>query len=250
VLAVLAGGGGLLAARSARRRRAREAAELEELRATASEELEAIGEDVRALELDVDMPGADPRAKARYNEAVQAYVRAEEALDLARRPADFKPIGEALEEGRWDMAAARAHLEGRDEPERRPPCFFDPRHGPSVTDVEWRPELGEPREVPVCAADATRLQAGEEPMSREVTVGGRRVPYWQAPGYYAPFYAGGMFAGIGPGLLFGAALGSTWDMGGGAGADAGWGGGDFGGGSGWGGGDFGGGDFGGGDFGG
>ena len=61
------------------------------------------------------------------------------------------------------MAAARAHLAGRDEPERRPPCFFDPRHGPSVADVEWQPELGEPREVPVCAADAARLEAGEEP---------------------------------------------------------------------------------------
>ena len=250
ILAVMAGGGGLLAWRSARRRRAREAEELEDLRRTASDDLNALGEDVRLLEIDVDMPGADPRAKQRYNEAVQAYVRAEEALDLARRPDDFRPIGEALEEGRWDMAAAKAHLAGRDEPERRPPCFFDPRHGPSVGEVEWQPEWGEPRAVPVCAADAARLEAGEEPMSREVVVGGQRMPYWQAPGHYAPFYAGGMFGGFGgffPGLLFGSMLGGGWGIpmggdGGGGGSD--WGGGDFGGG------DFGGGDFGGGDFGG
>jgi hypothetical protein len=249
VLGALAAGGGLLAWRSARRRRAREAEELEDLRRTASDDLNALGEDVRLLEIDVDMPGADPRAKERYNEAVQAYVRAEEALDLARRPEDFRPIGEALEEGRWDMAAAKAHLAGRDEPERRPPCFFDPRHGPSVGEVEWQPEWGEPRAVPVCAADAARLEAGEEPMSREVVVGGQRMPYWQAPGHYAPFYAGGMFGGFGgflPGLLFGSMLGGGWGipMGGDAGGGSDWGGGDFGGG------DFGGGDFGGGDFGG
>jgi hypothetical protein len=147
------------------------------------------------------------------------------------------------------MAAAKAHLAGRDEPERRPPCFFDPRHGPSVADVEWQPEWGEPRAVPVCAADAARLEAGEEPTSREVVVGGQRMPYWQAPGHYAPFYAGGMFGGFGgffPGLLFGSMLGGGWGipMGGDIGGGSDWGGGDFGGG------DFGGGDFGGGDFGG
>ncbi len=250
VLAVIAGGGGLLAWRSRRRRRAREAEELRELREVAGDDLAALGEDVRLLEIDVDMPGTDPRAKGRYNEAVQAYTRAEEALDLARTPEDFQPIGQALEEGRWDMEAAKAHLAGRDEPERRPPCFFDPRHGPSVADVVWQPEWGEPREVPVCAADAVRLEEGEEPDSRMVTVGGQQMPYWQAPGQYAPFYAGGMFGGFGgflPGLLFGSMLsGGFGGFGGGfdGGGDAGWGGGgDFGGG------DFGGGDFGGGDFG-
>jgi len=250
VLAALAGGGGLLALRSRRRRRRQEAQELEELRRVARDELDALGEDIRLLEIDVDMPGADPRAKGRYNEAVQAYTRAEERLDLARSPEDFEPIGKALEEGRWEMEAAKAHLAGRPEPERRAPCFFDPRHGPSVTDAEWAPPWGEPRLVPVCAADAVRLQEGEEPMSREVVIGGERMPYWQAPGAYAPFYAAGMFGGFGgflPGLLFGSMLGSGFGMFGGAlDAHAGdWGGGDFGG---FGGGDFGGGGFGGGDF--
>jgi hypothetical protein len=250
ILAVLAGGGGLLAWRSRRRRRLQEAEQLAELRKVAGDDLAALGEDIRLLELDVDMPGADPRAKGRYNEAVQAYTRAEEALDLARSADDFQPIGQALEEGRWDMEAAKAHLAGRDEPERRPPCFFDPRHGPSVTDVEWRPEWGSARVVPVCAADAARLEAGEEPESREVVVGGRRIPYWQAPGQYAPFYAGGMFGGFGgffPGLLFGSMLGGGFEFDGIDGGDTS--GGDWGGGD-WGGGDFGGGDFGGGDFGG
>ena len=176
------------------------------------------------------------------------YTRAEEGLDLARTSAAFQPIGQALEEGRFALAAAKAHLAGRDEPERRPPCFFDPRHGPSVTDVEWEPAWGARREVPVCAADAAHLEAGEEPDSRQVTIGGERMPYYQAPGYYGGYYAGGMFGGFGgslPGILFGSMIGG-----------GGWGGGDAfdgsggDGGGGFGGGDFGGGDFGGGDFGG
>jgi hypothetical protein len=248
ILAVIAGGGGLLAWRSQRKRKARQEAEVAELRKVARDDLDAIGEDIRLLEIDVDMPGADPRAKERYGEAVLAYTRAEEGLDLARTSAEFQPIGQALEEGRFAMAAAKAHLAGRDEPERRPPCFFDPRHGPSVTDVEWQPTWGATREVPVCAADAARLEAGEEPDSREVTVGGERMPYYQAPGYYGGYYAGGMFGGFGgflPGLLFGSMIGGG-GWGGGDSFDGS--GGDFGGG--FGGGDFGGGDFGGGDFGG
>ncbi len=246
ILAAVAGGGGLLAWRSQRRRKARQAAEVAELHKVARDDLDAIGEDIRLLEIDVDMPGADPRAKERYGEAVLAYTRAEEGLDLARTSAAFQPIGQALEEGRFALAAAKAHLAGRDEPERRPPCFFDPRHGPSVTDVEWEPARGATREVPVCAADAARLEAGEEPDSRHVTVGGERMPYYQAPGYYGGYYASGMFGGFGgflPGVLFGSMIGGGW--GGGASFDgSGYDGGGFGGG------DFGGGDFGGGDFGG
>ncbi len=165
------------------------------------------------------------------------------------------------------MASAKARLEGRPPPERRPPCFFDPRHGPSTRDVEWAPDgYGAARMVPVCEADAVRLESGEAPMAREIVSGGRRMPLYDAPGYYAP-YAGGFFGGFSgflPGLLFGSVLSSALTpgpflgggfggggFGGGGFGDGGGGGldlGDFGGGGFGGGGDFGGGDFGGGDF--
>ena len=60
-----------------------------ELHKVARDDLDAIGEDIRLLEIDVDMPGADPRAKERYGEAVLAYTRAGEGLDLARTSARF-----------------------------------------------------------------------------------------------------------------------------------------------------------------
>ena len=234
------GAGGVAIAASRRRRRREEAAEFAEVKENARDDLVALGDDIRALELDMEMPGASAEAKADYETAVGAYGRADQSWRLAQKPADLEPAGAALEEGRWAMQSARARLEGRTPPERRSPCFFDPRHGPSDREVEWAPPGGEPRLVPACEADAQRVERDEDPEAREVTVGGRRMPYWAAGPAYAPFMGGFFGAGILPGLAIGTMLGSTWDepMGGG----------DFGGGD-FGGGDFGGGDFGGGDFG-
>ena len=260
VLALLVVGGGALIFGARRRRREREAErrrQLEEVKQVAQEDLVALGDDIRALDLDTSMPDADPEAVRHYTEAVDQYQKASDALDRARRTEELAPVSAALEAGRYEMSATKAVLEGRPVPERRPPCFFDPRHGPSVEDVEWAPPGGAPRMVPACAADAQRVHEGLEPESRQVLAGagGRMTPYWNAPGYYGP-WAGGYFGGfpmggLFTGLLLGSWLGGGWGgypaYAGGDGGDAG--GGDGGGGD-WGGGDFGGGDFGGGDFGG
>ena len=65
--------------------------------------------------------------------------------------------------------------------------------------------------VPACEADAQRVERGEDPEAREVTVGGERVPYWAAGPMYAPFMGGFFGAGILPGLMMGTMLGSVWD---------------------------------------
>jgi hypothetical protein len=191
------------------------------------------------------MPGVDPQAKADYDRAVAAYDRADTLVERARAPQDFEPVGAALEEGRYAMTSAKERFAGREAPERTPPCFFDPRHGPSSREIEWAPYDGAPRMVPACEADAQRVERGEDPEAREVLVGGRRMPYWSAGPMYAPF-AGGLFGGFGgglfPGLMVGTLLGSSlggWGMGDAYASGGDWGGGDFGGG----GGDFGGGDF-------
>jgi hypothetical protein len=263
VLTALLVGGGALIFSSRRRRREREAErrrELEEVKSVANEDLVALANDIQALDLDTSMPDADPEAVRHYTEAVDQYQKAAAALDRARRTEDLGPMSAALEAGRYSMSAAKAVLEGRPVPERRAPCFFDPRHGPSAEDVQWAPPDGAPRMVPACAADAQRVHDGLEPESRQVLAGagGGMTPYWNAPGYYGP-WAGGYFGGfpmggLFSGLLLGSFLGGGWggypvyvDGDAGGGGD---GGGDAGGGGDWGGGDFGGGDFGGGDFGG
>ena len=158
------------------RRRREERAQLAEVKEFARDDLVALGDDIRALDLDVEMPDVDPAAKRDYGRAVECYTAADDAFDRARRPEDMEHVTSALEEGRYAMTAARARLEGTPVPERRPPCFFDPRHGPSTTDAEWAPAGGAPRPVPVCAADAQRLEDGLDPDVRQVTVGGQVMP--------------------------------------------------------------------------
>ena len=227
-----------------------ERADFDEVKAAAKEDLLALAEDVSELDDDVEQPAAPPQAKEEYMRALDLYERGSRSFDAARTPEDLAKVAEALEEGRYRMEAAKAHLAGREPPERRPPCFFDPRHGASTREVEWSPPWGAPRSVPVCEADALRIEAGDEPEPREVLVGGERTPWWNAPAY-GP-YGGGFYGGFGglfPGLLFGSLLGSAFSSSDAhAGVDDGgsWGG-DFGGGD-FGGGDFGGGDIGGGEF--
>jgi len=240
ILLGLAGAGGTALVISRRHKRQREAAELAEVKDNARDDLVALGDDISALDLDVAMPGLPDATRADYERAVNAYDRANTAFEQARSPHDMQPVGEALEEGRWAMESTRARLDGREPPERRPPCFFDPRHGPSSRDVEWAPDGGAPRPVPACEADAQRVDRGLMPETREVVLGGRAMPYYAAGPMYAPFMGGFFGGGLLPGLLIGSMF--DWD---GPGFDGG--GGDFGGGD-FGGGDFGGGDFGGGDF--
>ena len=238
---VALGGGAMLMGR--RRRRRVDAAEMAELKTNVRDDLVALGDDIRTLDLDMEMPSTPEAAKADYARAVQAYEEADTRWERARRPEDFEPVAAALEEGRFAMASAMARVAGGPVPERTSPCFFDPRHGPSSREVEWAPAGGAPRLVPACEADAQRVERGEDPEAREMMVNGRRTPYWDAGAAYAPF-AGGFFAGgLLPGLFMGTMLGGAM---GGWGAHDAWGG-EPGGGSG---GDFGGGDFGGGDFGG
>jgi hypothetical protein len=237
ILLGLAGAGGAAAVISRRRRRREEAVQFAEVKDNVRDDLIVLGEEIRALDLDMQMPDVSGGARTDYETAVNAYDRANRTYETARRPADLEPVGAALEEGRWAMTSARARLEGREPPERTSPCFFDPRHGPSSREVEWAPYGGAARMVPACEADAQRVERGEDPEAREVTVRGERVPYWAAGPAYAPFMGGFFGAGILPGLAIGTLLGDAWSE-----PTGGAGGGDFGGG------DFGGGDFGGGDF--
>ncbi|MEU9557883.1 hypothetical protein [Streptomyces fumanus] len=258
--AVLAAGGVgayALARRNRRRREEEQRAALEKLRVVVDEDITAFGEELDRLEFHPAEPGADDAMRADYTHALDAYEQAKTYMAEARRPEDVRAVTQALEDGRFSLARLGARRSGEPLPERRPPCFFDPRHGPSVADVTWTPPGGATRQVPVCAADRARLDDGLDPMIREVDTDYGRRPYWDAGPAYGP-WAGGYFGGgILPGLLMGTVLGSM--MAGpayGAGYGAGYG--DFGGGSEGGDvsgadfdpGDFGGGFGGGGDFGG
>lgn len=206
---LVAGGAGAYAVvrRNRRRRAAERRAALDRLRVVVDEDITAFGEELDRLDFHPAEPGADDAMRADYERALNAYENAKQYMTEARGPEDVRTVTQALEDGRFSLAQLAARREGRPLPERRPPCFFDPRHGPSVTDAPWTPPGGAPREVPVCAADATRLADGRDPVVREVDTDRGRRPYWDAGPAYGP-WAGGYFGGgILPGLLIGTALG-------------------------------------------
>ncbi|RMB84364.1 hypothetical protein [Streptomyces shenzhenensis] len=198
-----------LVRRSRRHHEQGQRAALERLRVVVDEDITAFGEELDRLDFHPAEAGADDAMRADYERALDAYEQAKQYMAEARRPEDVRAVTRTLEDGRFSLAQLSARRAGRPLPARRPPCFFDPRHGPSVTDADWTPPGGAAREVPVCAADATRLADGRDPAVREVDTDQGRRPYWDAGPVYGP-WAGGYFGGgILPGLLVGTLLGSA-----------------------------------------
>lgn len=248
---------------------ARRTDDLTAVRKVADEDVTRFGEELQRLDDDLLTATLDEPTRQDYQRALDSYESAKDSVARVTRPDEVRHVTEALEDGRYAVACVQARVAGRPLPARRPPCFFNPSHGPSTTDIDWAPAGGAPRQVPVCAADADRVAQGAQPDVRTVPYGVGRVPYWQGGPAYSPWatgYFGGYAAsGLVPGFLLGTLLtpgiggwGDGWGWGDGgdasdAGSDGDWGGsdaggGDFGGGDAGGGFDFGGGNDGGGGF--
>ncbi|MFI6157836.1 hypothetical protein ACIBCA_34700 [Kitasatospora sp. NPDC051170] len=213
VLVALAGAGVFFLFRRAKKRKEEQArAELEQLRRVVDEDITAFGTELERLDFNPRASDADDAQRADYSSALDSYEKSKRLMDEAKKPEDVKQVTEAIEDGRFQLATLAARRDKRPLPERRPPCFMDPRHGPSVKDVDWAPAGGSPRPVPVCQADADRVAAGLDPAVRTVDTEHGPQPYWNAGPAYAP-YAGGYYSGFGgggllPGLLVGTMLGS------------------------------------------
>lgn len=199
----------VVASRRAKERElARREAELAPVRKLAYEDVTALGEQLQELDLDLAGHDLDAGQRADYQRALDSYEAAKTAAEEIALPDDVRHVTQILDDGRYAIACVRARVAGDPLPARRPACFFDPRHGLSVTDVSWAPPGGAVRDVPACALDAVRVRAGAEPDARMVMAGAQRVPYYQGGRAYQP-YAQGYFGAFGPmelmfaGMLFG-----------------------------------------------
>jgi hypothetical protein len=184
-----------------------------EVKAVSQEDITALADDLRNLNVDLQAEEAgNPQAVNQYTRAYEYLERAEQELERARHPEDLARVSTALESGRFAMASARAQFERRDPPRRRPPCFFDTRHGPSVNDVGWEAPGGPPRPVPACAACMGQIASGVQPQPRRVRTGLRRVPFYEAPPHFESWF-GGYFGGAAADLVTGFPLGNALDDG-------------------------------------
>ena len=196
ILAALGGGSLALAGRYFWDRRAAErgdAEELEQIRKLADEDVTLLGEELRRLDTQVEGHPLDPDARADYQVALDAYEAAQRAVTRIRAADGISSVTDTLATGRYAIVCVQARMRGEPVPERRVPCFFNPQHGPSTTDVVWNQPKHGTRKIAVCAQDAARLHEGEEPEVRMVVIGNRRVPYWEAGKAVLP-YSSGYFA--------------------------------------------------------
>jgi hypothetical protein len=196
ILVVLAGGALVGAGRQLLVRRAArkvDSAELAQIERLAGEDVTEFGEELARLGERVRVDELDEDGRLDYQRALAAYEAAQQAVDKLRSADGVSTITDALATGRYAIVCVLARSAGQPVPERRVPCFFNPQHGPSTTDVVWNQPKHGTRRIAVCAQDAARLHAGEEPEVRMVVIGNRRMPYWEAGKAVVP-YSSGYFA--------------------------------------------------------
>lgn len=134
---------------------------LDERTALAREDVTRLGEE---LDRD-DVPTTDPVVAEHVQAALDAYAEASRWVEQVATDDELRQLRDTTEYARWQHACAQAALAGNAMPPRRVPCFIDPAHGVSVSDIVWAPpgpgqSPGVERPVPVCAACRERI-AGE-----------------------------------------------------------------------------------------
>jgi len=158
LMAVVVAGGGFLVYRGVQSSRRVAARQLAEVKQTVNEDITEFGERLG------NFNSADPRmtdaSRTDLTAALDAYERASAASDAMSNAHSVGEVTRAIEDGRYSLACVQARLDGQEPPARRPPCFLDPRHGPSAQDMMWAPTGGVPRAIPVCVACAATLSAG------------------------------------------------------------------------------------------
>ena len=109
----------------------RRVADLDAVRKVADEDVTRFGEELQRLDSDLLVDPLDEAARQDYQRALDSYESAKDSMTRVTRSEEIRHVTEALEDGRYAVACVRARVAGRPLPVRRPPCFFNPAHGPS-----------------------------------------------------------------------------------------------------------------------
>jgi hypothetical protein len=157
-----------------RARRQDEKAHLKVAQPLLNEEIIALSQQVSALPT-----VSDPQESKLSKDVLDTVEKARQRLDQAKGDNDIQAVTTLLGSARYGLRCLDAVRAGEPIPEPTPPCFFDPRHGPSVAAVQWKPEEGAARNVDVCAACKQRDEAGEKPEIRMVKGWQIERPYWE-----------------------------------------------------------------------
>lgn len=149
------------------------------------EDVTLFGEQLSDLHAETMTTELDDDMRADYQKALDLYEEAKGRFSREATDAELVEIGSLLEEGRYRRACVLARRDGAELPVRLPPCFFNPQHGPSVSEMTWAPPGGVERAVPVCRRDLNRMRDNLMPELRVVRIGNHYVPWYAAGSAYA-----------------------------------------------------------------
>ncbi|MEQ8719346.1 MAG: hypothetical protein RIE08_17195 [Acidimicrobiales bacterium] len=179
-----------------RRIRSRETRDVENARAEIAEQLAVVANEILDNADRVKLSG-DERAIDAYRLASTAYSEVADAIDTTTDLIELGVLNDRIDEARWRIEVAEAIVEGREPPPEpvdehdRAACFFDPTHR-AGTHSAVIDEGGRERTVRVCSACRDRLDRGEKPEPRLVTVGKASVPAARAPRSHGGLGLGGL----------------------------------------------------------
>ena len=156
--------------------------------AAAQDDITRLRSAIAALGDDVADHPFNEQLQQAYQQALDEYDTARSQVSSATRASMVAAATSAASRAQASLAEVRALLAGTDLPARRPPCFFDPSHGPSVTSVAWSGDQ-QIRHLPACSDCAGRVLTGQEPRVRMATSGNQRLPYWRSSSL-APWASG------------------------------------------------------------
>jgi hypothetical protein len=163
------------------------------------------------VDLQAEQAG-NPRAVNQYTRAYEQLERAEQAFEQARSPDDIAQVSNALESGRFAMAAAQGPVRAARPAQAAAAVLL--RHPPRP--VGQRRRLGaadRPAPAgPACEACMRLIAGGVQPQARRVRTGLRRVPFYDAPPHFESWF-GGYFGGAAADLVAGFPLGKALDDG-------------------------------------
>lgn len=158
---------------ASRRRRKEQQEHLEVVRPVLTEEIIEFSKQVSALPATLD-----PQQSKLIRDVLDTIEKARQRLDKAKGDSDVEAITTLLGSARYALVCLDAMRNGKPIPEPTPPCFFDPRHGPSTGKAVWAPEGGVERTVDLCDECARQLAENKQPAIRMVSVRGTDRPYW------------------------------------------------------------------------
>lgn len=201
ILLAVAGGAARRSLGARRERRLQASDQLRLSRRAAEEDVTRFGEELTELHFETLTTELDQDMGRDYRQALDSYERAKELLRSVEAPEDVRSVTAKLEDGRFAQACLLARRDDESLPERRPPCFFNPNHGPARTDVMWAPPGGVEREIPVCMMCVHRLEEQEAPEIKLVRLGNRRVPWFMSGPAYEHYALGYYGAAVDTGRL-------------------------------------------------